>query len=89
MLPIVCTYWWAKKANEPNDNTKYDYYKKETCVPKSYSQLINDLKTQCERLGLAFYSKRIKYDNYQDNINYKPQFIQHCLQKMETTGAIH
>lgn len=79
-LPIVCTYWWSKR-NAVNDNTNYDYEKQEYCQPKSYHQLVDDLYNNCKKLNIPFYAKRITCDNYQKNINYKPRFIKHCLQK--------
>ena len=80
MKPIVCTYWWSKK-NAINNNTNYDFDKQAYCEPKTYSQLVDDISNDCKRLNLPFYAKRIPCDNYQKNINYKPQFIKHCLRK--------
>jgi hypothetical protein len=81
--PIFVTYWWAKNKNEINTNTSYDHFQNKSQKPITYLQTTEQLGKDITSKGLDFFSKRIRYGDYQTNINHKPQFIKECLNKFK------
>lgn len=81
--PIFVTYWWAKNKNDINMNTSYDHFRNTLQTPITYLQTTEQLQHDVTSKGLEFFSKRIRYGDYQTNINYKPRFIKECLRKFK------
>ena len=77
----VVTYWWGR--DKINENTSYDYFRKEKQKKKSYMELIENLKKKCDILKIPFYAEYHpefeKKNRYQTGISYKPQFIKKML----------
>lgn len=79
--PLFVTYWWSKTKHDTNANTRYDHFLQKLQNPITFNQSTEQLQSDVISKGLDFYSKRIPYNDYQNNINFKPQFIKNCITK--------
>jgi hypothetical protein len=72
MKPLFITYWWGKDKKPPKTNYA------------TYKELAECWEANCKKFNLDFiavYMPRFEGANYQDSINFKPQFIIQMIKK--------